>query len=166
MNLGEIFDLVNTNPLGPPDGEQSDTADKNITSLILEVPTPCLTGSGGPVIGGWTTARLPSNRVLRDNPGFYQNDENFGALVQVSRLANPLVNEVVIGLPDKNLFNASHPNDDVQFATYVTNPTLPALLEILFGVTAPTAFPRADLVQIFLGWRGSTRMARMAKSCA
>ncbi len=149
VNLGEIFDLVNTNPLGPPDGEQSDTADKNITSLILEVPTPCLTGSG-PIIGGWTTASLPQNRTLRDNPGFYENDENFGELVQVSRLANPLVNEVVIGLPDKNLFNASHPSGDVQFAVYVTNPTLPALLEALFGVTAPTAFPRADLVQIFL----------------
>ena len=150
VNLGEIFDLVNTNPVGPPDGESSDTAGKNITSLILEIPTSCLTGSGGPVIGGWTTARLPMNRVLRDNPGFYEDDESFGALVQVSRLANPLVNEVVIGLPDKNLFNASHPSSDVQFATYVTNPTLPALLEALFGVTAPTAFPRADLIQIFL----------------
>ena len=150
VNLGEIFDLVNTNPVGPPDGESSDTAGKNITSLILEIPTSCLTGSGGPVIGGWTTARLPMNRVLRDNPGFYEDDESFGALVQVSRLANPLVNEVVIGLPDKNLFNASHPDDDVQFAVYVTNPTLPALLQALFGVTAPTAFPRADLIQIFL----------------
>jgi hypothetical protein len=150
VNLGEIFDLVNTNPLGPPDGERSDTADKNITSLTLEVPTACLTSGGGPIIGGWTTARLPRNRTLRTNAGFYEDDENSGDLVQISRLGNPLVNEVVIGLPDKNRFNASHPNDDVQFATYVTNPTLPALLQVLFGVTAPTVFPRTDLVQIFL----------------
>jgi hypothetical protein len=68
---------------------------------------------------------------------------------QVSRLGNPLVNELVIGLKDKNKFNASKPNDDVQFADYITNPTLPELLEVLFGVTAPNAFPRNDLVQVF-----------------
>jgi hypothetical protein len=65
----------------------------------------------------------------------------------------PLVNEVVIGIKDKNLFNASEPKDDAQFADYVTNPTLPAVLELLFsgaGVRAPTVFPRADLVQAFL----------------
>jgi hypothetical protein len=65
----------------------------------------------------------------------------------------PLVNEVVIGLKDKNKFNASEPKDDGQFADYVTNPTLPALLELLFGgagVKAPTNFPRTDLVAAFL----------------
>ena len=49
-----------------------------------------------------------------------------GAWTQVSRLGMPLVNEVVIGLPDKDKFNNSKPKDDGQFATYVTNPTLPA----------------------------------------
>ena len=48
----------------------------------------------------------------------------------------PLVNEVVIGLPDKDRFNASQPKDDGQFADYVTNPTLPALLEIRVRRTA------------------------------
>jgi hypothetical protein len=62
----------------------------------------------------------------------------------------PLVNEVVIGLPDKDKFNASEPKDDGQFLTYVTNPTLPALLEVLFGVRAPTAANRPDLVAAFL----------------
>ena len=64
-----------------------------------------------------------------------------GDFKQVSRLGNPLVNEVVIGLKDKDRFNASEPKDDAQFATYVTNPTLPALIEALFGfagVKAPT----------------------------
>jgi hypothetical protein len=45
----------------------------------------------------------------------------------------PLVNELVIGLKDKDLFNASEPRYDAQFLTYVTHPTLPALLEALFG---------------------------------
>ncbi|MGB5579559.1 MAG: DUF4331 domain-containing protein, partial [Woeseia sp.] len=69
---------------------------------------------------------------------------------QVSRLGAPLVNEVVIGLPDKDKFNHSEPANDGQFATYVTNPTLPALIEILFDVPAPTLFPRTDLVAAFL----------------
>ena len=69
----------------------------------------------------------------------------------MSRLANPLVNEVAIGLPDKNLFNAAHPRDDgANSLQYVTNPTLPVLLETLFGVAAPTNFPRNDLVKTFL----------------
>jgi hypothetical protein len=62
----------------------------------------------------------------------------------------PLVNEVVIGLPDKDRFNTSEPKDDGQFADYVTNPTLPALLQALFSVPAPTVFPRTDLVTAFL----------------
>ena len=155
VNLGEIFDLVNTDPLGPPDGEASVTAGKNITSIILEVPISCVTAGNGPVIGGWTTSRLPRNRVLRegDKATFDQPDENFRGFVQVSRLANPLVNEVVIGLSKKNLFNASQPKDDAQFATFVTNPTLPEILETLFGdagVRAPDVFPRTDLIQVFL----------------
>jgi hypothetical protein len=150
VNLGETFDLVNLNPLGPVDGEVSDTADKNVTSLILEVPIDCLT-AGSDVIGGWTTAWLPRTRTLIENPTFDTPSVHSGDLVQVSRLANPLVNEVAIGLPDKNLFNASHPrNDGANFLSYVTNPTLPELLEILFGVEAPNNFPRNDLVAVFL----------------
>ena len=60
------------------------------------------------------------------------------------------MNEVVIGLPDKNLFNASEPKNDTQFLDYVTNPSLPKLLNVLFGVAAPTNSGRADLVAAFL----------------
>ncbi len=59
------------------------------------------------------------------------------------------MNEVVIGLKDKDRFNGSDPKDDAQFADYVLYPTLPALIEALFGVSAP-ATPRNDLVQVFL----------------
>jgi hypothetical protein len=65
----------------------------------------------------------------------------------------PLVNELVIGLPDKDNWNRSVPADDAQFLQYVTNPSLPALIEALFrgaGVAAPTLFPRTDLVATFL----------------
>jgi hypothetical protein len=117
-----------------------------------------LTAGTESVIGGWTTASLRQGRLLNPAPQSNLNtaSKEGGAWTQVSRLGMPLVNEVVIGLKDKDKFNASKPKDDGQFATYVTNPTLPALLEILFkdatngAVVAPTNFPRQDLVNAFL----------------
>ena len=153
VNLGEVFDLVNiANPLGSRDAEPNTLEDKNVTTFALEVPASCLVSSNSTVFGAWTTAALPRDRVLSDTPTFRDANQS-GDLVQVSRLSAPLVNELVIGLADKNKFNASKPKDDGQFATYVTNPTLPAVLELLFGaagVKAPTNFPRKDLVAAFL----------------
>jgi hypothetical protein len=158
VNLGEIFDLVNLNPVGAPNAEPNTLGDKNVTSLALEVPIACLTQGSDPVIGAWTTASMHQLSVLNPAPqGTVPGSTNAhgpqvtgGAWTQVSRLGMPLVNEVVIGLPDKDRFNASEPKDDGQFANYVTNPSLPALLQVLFGVRAPTAFPRTDLVAAFL----------------
>src|SRR5262245_19316845 len=154
VNLGRTFDLINLNPLAASGGTD-DLADKNVTSIALEVPIACLTHGSEPVIGGWTTASLRQVRLLDGTPGsgLGKSSKEGGAWVQVSRLGMPLVNEVVIGLKDKDKFNASKPRDDGQFADYVTNPTLPALIEILFGgagVKAPTNFPRTDLVVAFL----------------
>lgn len=151
MNLGEVFDLVNLNPLGPENGEIDIIADENITSFIIELPIACLTNGSEPVIGGWTTASLPAVEQNIRNPSFDRPQITKGRLVQVSRLGMPLVNELVIGLPDKDRFNSSQPVDDGQFLTYVTNPTLPALLQILFqGVAVAPCLPRNDLVTAFL----------------
>jgi hypothetical protein len=153
VNVGEIFDLVNLNPIGPRDAEPNPLENYNITTIAVEVPASCLTKSASsPVIGGWQTAVLPRNRVLTENPTFKDPTHSSGDYVQVSRLGMPLVNEVVIGLKDKDLFNASSPKGDAALATYVTNPTLPALIQVLFGsagVRAPTNFPRKDLVAAF-----------------
>lgn len=158
VNLGEVFDLVNTNPLGPVDGEESVIADTNITSIAMEVPISCLTTGSEPVIGAWTTASLPQARILNPEPtstgeAGQPAAVSGGAYTQVSRLGSPLVNEVVIGLRDKDRFNASAPANDGQFLDYVTHPTLPELLEILFaeaGAQAPDFFPREDLIAAFL----------------
>jgi hypothetical protein len=160
VNLGTIFDLVNA-PAGVVVGGNtaagraaapSTIDDKNITSLELELPIACVKGTGD-VVGAWTTASLRQARVLNQRASYKLPALSGGAWTQVSRLGAPLVNEVVIGLKDKNRFNASEPKEDAQFADYVTNPTLPALLEVLFGaagVVAPTKFPRTDLVAAFL----------------
>ncbi len=172
VNLGEVFDLVALNPLGARDSRSNTIGDKNITSLALEVPASCLTGDNS-VIGGWTTASIRQATVINPSPKGTATTSSAnakgpavkgGAFTQVSRLGNPLVNEVVIGLQDKDRFNASEPKDDGQFATYVTNPTLPALVEILFGVPAPET-PRNDLVTVFLtGVPGVTQLPTVTAS--
>lgn len=194
VNLGETFDLVNYVPVegdsapGAGDGggfpggitqssANDDLVDKNVTSLAIEVPTACITGSGNGVVGAWTTASLPQARVLNPNATFDRPEVNGGALVQVSRLSNPLVNELVIGLADKDKFNSSKPVDDGQFADYVTHPSLPALLNILFrdavnatlgtniADLAPSNFPRMDLVTAFLtGFPGVNQLATVTPS--
>jgi hypothetical protein len=144
VNLAEAFDLINLDPLGPVDSEANVLADKNITTLALEVPTSCLVSSSDPVIGGWTTASL-RDRAWKDRDWDWDKNK----FEQVSRLGSPLVNELVIGIKDKDRFNGSEPKHDAQFATYVTNPTLPVLIQVLFGVPPPPT-PRNDLVQVFL----------------
>ncbi|MEP6609271.1 MAG: DUF4331 domain-containing protein [Burkholderiaceae bacterium] len=166
--LGKTFDLLNLNPLATSGGVD-DLADKNVSSIIMEVASACLV-AGDPVIGGWTTASLRQGRLLNGTPpsGHSVAAKEGGPWVQVSRLGMPLVNEVVIGLKDKDKFNASKPKDDGQFADYVTNPTFPALVELLFssaGVRAPTKFPRQDLVTAFLtGVPGLNKPANVTAS--
>jgi Domain of unknown function (DUF4331) len=177
VNLGETFDLVNIKypveelgPGGVGGGARNlapnSLAGYNVTSIALEVPASCLTSASNPVIGGWTTASLRQASVLNPNPQSSQSTGSVGAVVsptgpsvdggawsQVSRLGMPLVNELVIGLPDKDRFNGSEPTNDAQFADYVTNPSLPVLLQVLFGsagVLAPNVYPRTDLEAVFL----------------
>jgi len=158
IDLGKVFDLVNLNPLDTRTSGTNILADKNVTSIAMEVPKSCLINSTGndPVIGAWTTASVRQATLVNPSPesGISTTAKKGGAWTQVSRLGMPLVNEVVIGLKDKDKFNASEPKDDVDnFAPYVFYPTLPKLIEILYGdvgAVAPTNFPRQDLVTAFL----------------
>ena len=178
LALGEIFDLVNLVPIegdsapgagdggGFPGGVTQDEgrnalARNNVTSIAIEVHKDCLMASE-PTIGAWTAASLRQARILNPEATFDKPEVGGGAWTQVSRLGAPLVNELVIGYDQKDRFNSSHPSGDGQFATFVTNPVLPAILNILFldavNVTlgasltdlAPTNFPRNDLVTAFL----------------
>ncbi len=185
VNLGKVFDLVNLVPVDGtafPGGIMQDPKNNavnfaNVTSIALEVHSSCLRGTGNGVIGAWTSASLRQARILNPVPTFAKPEVNGGAWVQVSRLSNPLVNELVIGLPDKDKFSSSEPKDDGQFATYVTNPTLPALLDVLFRDAvnatlktsftniAPSNLPRIDLVTAFLtGFKGVNQQSKVTAS--
>jgi hypothetical protein len=162
VNLGTVFDLVNAPASVLLDPANKDAAGQggkhyiqksNVTSIALEVHKDCLVSADDSVIGGWTTASMRQARLLNGNPGsgHQTTEKTGGAWVQVSRLGNPLVNELVIGLPDKDKFNASKPDGDTQFLKYVTNPTLPALLTVVLGAdVAPKNLPRTDLATVFL----------------
>ncbi len=167
VNLGEVFDLINLNPLGSRTGSPNILDDKNITTLALEVPIACLTTNvtvGGnsvpePVIGAWSTSSLRQGRVLNPNPqgparasGVVPPEVVGGAWTQISRLGAPLVNEVVIGITDKDKFNSSEPRNDVaNFANYVLYPSLPVLVNALFpGATTVPSTPRIDLLNAFV----------------
>jgi len=175
VNLGETFDLVNIKyPVAQlaPSGVNgrnyvpNSLAGYNVTALELEIPAACLTSGNNPIIGGYTTASLRQAQVLNPVPQSTKSVGSVGAVssptgaelaggawLQVSRLGMPLVNELVIGLPDKDRWNASSPSADAQFADYVTNPSLPVLLQALFGsagVVAPNVYPRKDLEAVFL----------------
>jgi hypothetical protein len=171
VNLGLIFDLVNA-PLGTitnaanrnafNGGPFDNTLNKNVSTIALEVPTKCLTSDGlvpanstRPILGGWTTASVRQARVINPQATYGRPSKEGGAWAQVSRLGMPLTNEVVIGIADKDRFNSSEPSGDTQFLDYVTNPTLPQILQAIFGGASTPVFPagtvaRTDLVTIFL----------------
>ncbi|MEV5320043.1 DUF4331 domain-containing protein [Streptomyces sp. NPDC052687] len=107
----------------------------NVNSIALQVPTDLITESAHqPVVGIWSTTQRKNAQ---------------GHFRQVSRLGNPLVNEVVNPQKDKDVFNASTPRDDARFLKNVTNPELPKLIEAIYKIKAP-AEPRTDLVDVFL----------------
>jgi hypothetical protein len=176
VNLGLIFDLVNVTNLGglttiitPGDRDAltgnlafDNTANKNVSTIALEIPTKCLTSDGKtpsttakPILGGWTTASVRQARVINPQATYAKPSKEGGAWAQVSRLGMPLTNEVVIGIADKDRWNSSEPKDDTQFIDYVTNPTLPQILQAIFGGASTPIFPagtvtRTDVVDIFL----------------
>lgn len=116
----------------------------NINTLAIQVPKSDLTGSG-PVIGVWSTAERASVRTQTSTGGLGFS----GPQVQVSRLANPLVNEAVIPVGSKDRFNASMPAGDGAFLPFVLNPEIPHRIQAIYKIPAPPA-PRKDLVSVFL----------------
>ncbi len=170
VDLGSIFDLGSLRPFqsahlinmpGTSEGVDSLRA-ANVHSIAIEVPISDLTRNGSTpsdpmapeaVIGVWTSA---SRRKGMVREGF-DDDHQSGPWVQVSRLGNPLFNEVIVPMGDKDRWNRLSPESDSQFAKYVAKPELGGLLPVLYPGVFPnldalnkSGYSRADLLAILL----------------
>jgi len=147
VDLGAVFDGINIDKPGRPNiglgnqgGGRDDVSGYNTHSFVLQVPEAAVTSDGrsvsGPnaknaTIGVWASTDRRRMNVLRgDRRNYKQND-----WVQVSRLGNPLINEVIVPIGQKDKFNATSPSNDLKnFGTYVLNPEPAKLLNALFGL--------------------------------
>jgi hypothetical protein len=174
VDLGSIFDLANLRPFEQLHNQYgmhifdkaapgvNTLAHLNVHSIALQIPVNQVRRQSGSyresdpasVIGVWTTASRQRVRLWDVDLG---ENVDSGPHRQVSRLGNPLVNEVLIPLGKKDVWNTQPPSDDKRFASYVAHPELARLLPSLY----PGVFPhlaklvasgavRADLEAILL----------------
>jgi hypothetical protein len=152
VDLGAVFDLLTIRRIpGNMGGGVDGVGGFNVMTIAIQVPMTKLTKDGlapsarNSVIGIYDSAERSKVRVLNEDGTVL----NAGPDVQVSRLGMPLVNEVVIPLGAKDRFNHTKPTGDASFLSYVTDPELPKLFNLLYGLPIPTT-PRNDLVTVFL----------------
>jgi hypothetical protein len=155
VDLGATFDGLNVRKSTGNEGEgKDDLSGHNVHSVVLQVPERLVTRNGravasadsaNAVVGVWSTTERRRLQVT-DTP----SARGRGGWVQVSRLGNPLVNEVVIPLGKKDQFNRTTPDRDAAlYGKYVVKPELAAVLNALFDVGAPEN-NRTDIVQALL----------------
>jgi len=165
VDLGSIFDLGDLRPFqnfqvfAKAEGLKAAPGVNtpkflNVHSIALQVPISRVTAHNRPVIGVWTTASRRRARIL-DAQG--TGHVHSGPHTQVSRLGNPLFNEVIVPLGKKDYWNTQRPVHDKQFAHYVAHPELAGLLPVLYPGVFPhlaaldkTGKTRADLEAILL----------------
>lgn len=167
VDLGTAFDAINFRVgTGNAGGGKDDLAGYNVHSFVLQVPESAVTRDHGAVsspsaanavVGVWSSTERP--RLLVSNSG----TKGRGRDVQVSRLGNPLVNEVVIPLGQKDKFNRTQPKDDLKnFGKYVLSPELAKVMNALFDLGVKEN-DRTDIVQALLtGLPGLTEIAPKA----
>jgi Domain of unknown function (DUF4331) len=161
VDLERTFDLLN---LAGLDGTANTNTllGYNVHSIAISLPKTSLTKDGASptaanqneVVAGWATTSRRAITVRRANG---VDSASRGEWVQVARLGNPLVNEVVIPTVKKDTFNASHPRDDSQFLSYVQDLTLASYMNVVLGTACPTEYDlglgfggREDIILAFL----------------
>ncbi|MBE2316827.1 DUF4331 domain-containing protein [Solirubrobacter sp. CPCC 204708] len=171
VDLGSIFDGINIDKPGRPGiglgnqgGGKDDVSGFTVHSFALQVPAAEVTRDGRPVsgptganavVGLWTTTERKAIKVQRGRV--------HDRWVQVSRLGNPLINEVVIPIGKKDLYNASAPRDDAKnFGAAALAPEPARILNQLFNLGIKET-GRTDIVQALLtGVPGLTQIAKNA----
>ena len=171
IDLGAVFDTLNLRrnlPVLNGPGQDTDTVNPfgvnrfsgaNVHTIAIEVPIKSITSDGkpaatteNPVIGMYASTARQRQREFRSRPGDVKNK---GPWVQVSRLANPLVNELIITTPSKDVWNGSEPEDEADFQAFYRNPVIATALQLVFGVPivpidGSPAANRTDLMSILL----------------
>jgi hypothetical protein len=158
IDLGGLFDTLNLRravPVLSPTEDANDSVNPfgidmlsgfDVHTIALEVPATVLTGdTGASVIGAYASTSRHKITV---------EGEGKGKLVQVQRLANPLVNEAIIGTEDKDRWNSLEPEDEARFQDYYLNPRLALALQLVYGVPAATS-GRTDLRDLLLKYAPS-----------
>jgi hypothetical protein len=136
VDLGSIFDLAGLRPFNPfhliplaAEPGRDALKNDNVHSIEIRVPTSQLVSFSSPTIGIYASASRQKVRILDDNG----KTKGHGPWVQVSRLGNPLINEVVIPLGQKDYWNRQDPADDQQFESFYTAPEVSRLENALYG---------------------------------
>ncbi len=164
IDLGASFDSLNFRA-GAGGGVLTPTADKddhlniapnsvsgfNVNTIAIEVPIRLLTSDGEEhpakdpraTIGSWATTSR-HQLTIRRSP---LPADNIGSFYQVQRLANPLVNELLIGTGSKDRWSMEQPKNDSQFANFDLDPLLARVLNAIYGINIP-APPRLDLLPL------------------
>jgi len=151
IDLGAVFDTANLRRFPPVLTQREDARNArnpfgvnrfsgfNVHTIAIEVPITRVTlDAAHPVIGMYaSTSRMDAT----------------GTFKQVSRMANPLVNELIIDTPSKDRWNASEPEDEAQFQDFYKNPSLALALSLIFDIPVP-ATPRTDLMSALLKYPG------------
>jgi hypothetical protein len=156
VDLGSIFDLLDLRPLQSANvfahalglanqpGVNA-TNHLNVHTIALQVPITQLARNGTPTIGVWTSASRRSVS-LRGDAG--DDKVGTGPWRQVSRLGNPLFNEVLVPLGKKDFWNSQVPAHDKQFASYVAHPELAALFPVIYPAIPPGSAPFKHLAAL------------------
>jgi hypothetical protein len=167
IDLGGTFDSLNlrrTPPALSPEEDANDGVNPfgvdtlsgfNVSSIAIEVPIATITGDPNAVIGAYASTARRKVRTLGNGP--QGEGVRAGGWVQVSRMGNPLVNEVIIGLDRKDRWNATDPRDEGQFVDFYRNSRLATAINLRFGTNIPTT-NRVDLVNALLkySWQPQT----------
>ncbi len=167
IDLGAVFDSFNLRTAafdtGVPgvlsdaqDGNDQqnfapdDIAGFNVNSIAIEIPIALITQDSKrhdatepeATIGVWATTSRPRLKILSKKPN--RRDRVSKNMVQRQRMANPLINELLIGIGSKDLFSKSQPKDDAQFANFVLDPVLARVLNALYDTISPGVLPVPD----------------------
>jgi Domain of unknown function (DUF4331) len=138
IDLGAVFDSLNLRSLGSTGGVDM-LSGFNVHTIALEVPMSMISG-GSSVIGAYASTSRPRASVYGDDD---DDDRGRGRYAQVQRLANPLVNEVIIGTVDKDRWNATEPEDESRFLDYYLKPRVGLALQLASGVNTGCVLPLA-----------------------